>query len=271
MIRLSYVINCANPINRQHWAAQGLLAHWQVIPGLAGGAKLHELMGLPGGLETGLHGTLTNFTGASPWTPVSRERSGGLGHLTFDGVDDRIVLPAITIPVTNTVMAWVRCDNTGTSYPTALGFGTWELRLNSTTGKPEYVYSTNFAQDTVALTAKVWYHLAGVITGPTILLYVNGILKASATASTTAAEVIPNIGCRSTGSLFWTGAIDEALIYNRAFSDAEIRNRYNLSLQGNPGLLNRISPAPLAGPPPVIAVTVQPVSILQAVNRAASY
>ncbi len=70
-----------------------------------------------------------------------------------------------------------------------------------------------------------WYHVVGTYDGRTQKLYIDGALEGSAKRSsqlTYDAEPV-HIGTGSDGLHGWTGLIDDVRIYNRALSEAEIR------------------------------------------------
>lgn len=77
-----------------------------------------------------------------------------------------------------------------------------------------------------------WHHAAGVYDGDFLLLYVDGILDATANASGTIHSNVMDlwIGKESGSSQWygnWSGLIDDVRIYNRALSADEIIELYN--------------------------------------------
>jgi len=85
-----------------------------------------------------------------------------------------------------------------------------------------------------SLSVNQWYHIAYVYDGSTGKLYINGVLKDSAsyTLSTTDSKVLIGIGraiC-DPGECGWNnyfnGTIDELRIYDRALSSQEIQTQY---------------------------------------------
>lgn len=77
-----------------------------------------------------------------------------------------------------------------------------------------------------------WYHITGVYTGTDCLLYENGVLKSS---GNTISESLTNttapvrIGRRADNVRQTKGAVDDVRIYNRALSNAEVTQLYQLS------------------------------------------
>ncbi|MBI4146721.1 right-handed parallel beta-helix repeat-containing protein [Candidatus Woesearchaeota archaeon] len=96
---------------------------------------------------------------------------------------------------------------------------------------------TNVAQPNAPITANTWYHLVGVYdrSTSTAHLYVNGTLQASVTQSLGSVNYAGDlyIGSLDGGSEFFNGLIDEARIYNRSLSAAQVARLYNDSLNGN--------------------------------------
>jgi len=90
---------------------------------------------------------------------------------------------------------------------------------------------TDTASWGTALTVNTWYHLAVTWDGSTLRLYVNGVEQANAASSGNGTSNTSNtfsIGRYNDGvsaaSNWWDGRIDEARVYNRALTSAEIRS-----------------------------------------------
>ena len=89
------------------------------------------------------------------------------------------------------------------------------------TGRAEYV---------IPLTDQgTWVHLVGLYDGTFWRLYRNGVEVASRQRTVGAIQVDWDwaIGARAGGSRFFTGAIDDVRIYNRALSESEVRSLAN--------------------------------------------
>lgn len=85
-----------------------------------------------------------------------------------------------------------------------------------------------------ALSTNTWHHVAGVVNGSDILLYVNGVLATSTTMTditnfvcTADAWEIGGDGAGGGWGGYFNGNIDEPRIYNRALSAAEVQAIYN--------------------------------------------
>ena len=177
--------------------------------------------------------TLTNVTWAAPG-------KYGTG-LTFNGTSSygQIPPPATPLRLTNamTVEVWMNAATLPTGWHTLMSrqFGTgvqdsWGLFTRGT-NLEFYTNSTTFIAAPV--TTGTWTHVAGVLDGTAVRLYVNGTLVATGTTTVP----IPNddnevvIGASSNGnpliSEFFNGTLDEIRVYNRALSQAEIQTDMN--------------------------------------------
>lgn len=93
----------------------------------------------------------------------------------------------------------------------------------------------SLAAGTTVMVAGTWYHVAAVAdyANNKIKAYVNGILETNATGSYTATVTENNnsssvaLGAEDDGlSAYFNGNIDEAAVFNRMLSDAEIKAQY---------------------------------------------
>lgn len=243
-------IDLANPVNRHHPLAQGLVAKWMVAPGLDGGRFFYDLMGL-------YHATLTNMDSASGWRPTAR--AGGFGHLLFDGLDDYGNIPSTTafnLGTTFTVAASaysavavspsVRKPIFSTRNGVSDG---WHLEFGGSGGSNRVafitpgVFNAETADNTIA--PGVPYRVMYTRTGSTQRIYINGVnssLITDSPQSITDATGARYIGQEVRNSAFWNGWLDDVSVWSRAPSAAEARQDYDLSRQGSPGLLNRLRP-----------------------------
>ena len=76
------------------------------------------------------------------------------------------------------------------------------------------------------LEADTWYHLAGTYDGEDLKAYVNGVLITTndAPSGPPAAETgTLKLGMHATAVQYFTGTVDEAIVYSRVLSDPEIR------------------------------------------------
>lgn len=185
--------------------------------------------------------TTNSNKGALVGTPASTV--GKLGNtFTFNGTDQRIDIAhgASNNLETYTVSAWIKTsqaptgtvaivekyDGVATTYPYA-------LRLNST-GTVQVAASdgTNspVADSGTAVNDGAWHHVVAVRTkGADLKIFVDGVLKATSTDTTTVATTNTSgvgIAGRSNSSGYFSGQIDEVKIFDRAFTDKEAANEY---------------------------------------------
>ena len=209
--------------------------------GLAGYWKLDESNGTSAtdSSGNGNKGTLKNFQFDSTdgWT-AGKVNNG----LKFDSMNDYVDAgngPRLNITGNNvTVEAWIY-QNAGdiptgarrgivNKGGTSVGYG---LILYDENGVEGYRFTVNgqVAKWPTTLRANQWVHLAGVYNGTQMILYLNGVQKATqnykSNILTTTSTL--KIGERSSSTEFFNGLIDEVKIYNRALSASEILADYN--------------------------------------------
>ena len=212
--------------------------------GLIGYWPLNELSGMTTAdvSGNGNDGTLTNMTGAE-WT------TGKIGGaLTFDGIDDEIIIPdddALDGVNRLTISFWI--------YPTVVDGnprGPISKRVQYTS---EYSYgvfpyggnhinvdidgNNNRFACPATLQANHWYHVAVVFDGTVpaagrVSVYLNGVLdctryEASASIPNTNSNlVIGHLFGNSSG--FFAGTIDDVRLYGIALSESEIQALYGM-------------------------------------------
>jgi hypothetical protein len=157
---------------------------------------------------------------------------GGKG-LLFHGADGRVEIAnnaALNFTTAMTVAACVRPQSLSSGYIVDKWYALDSYHLSLSSGN--FIFSTAFPGGAWGITkdvlapaaANVWQHVAGVYTGSSIQLYVNGNLVASTPASGTlqqsARPVV--IGGHSGSSGGFNGVIDHVYLYGRALSSAEI-------------------------------------------------
>ena len=170
-------------------------------------------------------------------------------YLHFDGEDDYVILNEGGQYVNGsnqlTITGWFFCDELGYGqgymgfrsgsgngefYLIQLNNGVMECRLKSTTGLHEYVSPANTA------IPQVWQHFAWVFNGTQVILYVNGALVGSGTASGTfSSTTVPfGIGKSLLGgfNFVFGGRIDEVSAWNKALTQDEIQDMMDNELTG---------------------------------------
>jgi len=177
-------------------------------------------------------------------------QNGAVGRAyNFDGVDDLVeALDSSSLkPVQITLEAWVNpaasglpnnatviTKTTGTSGTDGYGLG----YLGSTSTFGFWLNDRAGNSITTTLTAGTWSHVAATYDGTNMRLYVNGVqvaTKAYSTAITHSTDPF-RIGNNGGGSTAFKGGIDEAALYDRALSAAEVLARYTSTISGNNGM-----------------------------------
>jgi hypothetical protein len=153
--------------------------------------------------------------------------------LYFDGTNDYVnVNDAATLDVTGsyTIEAWIRPSTFSflrgivSKYHSPNSRGPI-LRLTPTSPYTG-IDAAEFSSSNGLLTANTWYHVASVISGSNVSIYINGSLAASGTTSyVTQANSDPlriGVDYLTDGNRYWSGYIDEVRIWNTALSSGTI-------------------------------------------------
>ncbi len=168
----------------------------------------------------------------------------GIQGWTFDGTDDKIVIPnatALNQSGSFAIWFWVKPTNF-VGYRQLIdkrvdgGVINYFLYLSITTGKPVFVISdgTNVPQITASnnLTAATWYFIVAQrnVVLDQIELYVNAVSAATPVNDTTTGAITNTlnvwIGLRQDSANDYLGIIGEAGMYSRVLSANEIMNLY---------------------------------------------
>jgi glucose/arabinose dehydrogenase len=177
---------------------------------------------------------------------ASRTASGKYGKaLSFNGTSNYVNVPdsnLLDLTTGMTISAWVN--------PSALVAGAWRnviikeraggevynLYANSDTNAPIVYVVRNAApgtpleaHGTAQIPLNTWTYLAATFDGTTLRLYVNGVqvgTRAVSGALLTSTGVL-RIGGNSIWGEYFKGLIDEARVYNRALSQAELQTDMN--------------------------------------------
>lgn len=214
----------ANPLNR------GLVGRWKVVPWYFGGPRLINLAGKD-------HGTLTAGTA---W------RAGGeYGQLFFDGSDDYVDMPSVSVPADFTLSVLVALDS-ASSFPMVAtnGASTYELAFLASTQQPYMLVNGGVVLSPDPLNLSDRNLLTVVVTSTTAELYVNGVSKDFENISGSGGSVawsLEYLGCRVPGSFHLPGKIEDVLIWNRALTPHEVAKLSQDQLRGSPETLNWIS------------------------------
>ena len=163
--------------------------------------------------------------------------------LQFDGSNGYVTLPtASKLSMTNhdfTVETWVKINSSATATELSIlgndgNTDNQTLHLMIRDGKAYMGFHANDLPDPTVLTKGTWYHLAFryTATSKEQAIFVNGNLTSTRTASAHYQGTgTLNIG--KWGQYYLHGDLDEVGIWNRARSDAEIKQTMNHRLFGN--------------------------------------
>ena len=174
---------------------------------------------------------------------VSRISNGEVGGAySFDGTNDYITTPvSYTTQQDFTASAWVNSNGPGV-FPVVLSMGdSWAIHMGFDTGNtPSFAVAWVYIIPGPQLTPGTWHMLTGMYKdapyGGNITFYVDGQFAGTMT--------VPN-GLGSSGGFTWTigrpgfydgyyfsGKIDEVMIFNRALTTAEVQKLYYGSKHG---------------------------------------
>jgi hypothetical protein len=167
----------------------------------------------------------------------------------FDGVDDYVRIAAaqsLNITGNLTISAWIR-----TTSSTHIIFSNM-LQISPHNGyclsliNGGYIAFTSggmgLSGDT-PVNMNVWTHVAITLFSTTATAYVNGVFDSSGTVGVpTSSGVDATIGASYTPYYFFTGLIDDIRIYNRALSDNEVAQLYDLEAPPRIGLIKAVKP-----------------------------
>jgi hypothetical protein len=251
-------INFGSPVNWGHYLNRGLQAWWKVLPGTTGGGVLRDITNHKN------DGVLTSMTNLATNGFRGQSHPGGFGSLLFDGTTGYATGPNTDIPTGSadrSFSGWIRVLNNAT-YCTLINTGTnvsfgrclfWVMKTSpyfGTAGCPTLECTGFTHQSTIPINDGKWHHIGVSLanastTTPLIIFYVDGVPTGSTSNSTfhalnTTAGGSFWLGGNVAESLYGNSQADDVKAWNRAISAAEFLADYQLSLQGDPGRLNRI-------------------------------
>jgi chitodextrinase len=196
--------------------------------GLVAAYSLNEGSGTTVGDSSGNSNTGT-ITGAT-WTTAGKYGSA----LSFNGTNAKITInnsPSLNLTTGMTLEAWVNPAVKPPNWQSIIDkdVDNYYLMAGSALASPASggTFSVGVNQNVFgrsSLAANTWVHLAATYDGTAVRLYVNGVLVSSQaqTGAIVASTKAIHIGADFYGEYF-NGVIDEARIYNRALSQAEIQ------------------------------------------------
>src|SRR5262245_54965453 len=185
------------------------------------------------GALVGGNGTLQNgATTGSGWIRQA---------LVFDGTDDRVQTPSLTLGNAFSVATWVNSDvlnqgpyrrivesqyNTGFELGSDVSGAGYKFIVRS----PSSPYG---AVQGGTIDPGTWQLLVGTYDGATGRLYVNGAPIASGAFTPPGTTNLPvYIGAYFLGGTGWNGNVDEVQVYDRELSATEVRSLYEAASAG---------------------------------------
>lgn len=201
--------------------ARGLVGHWTFDEGE--GAIARDVSG---------HDNHGAVMGNAEW-------NDGIvgGALKLDGIDDFVTIPnesQFDITGNITVSAWIRVKSFTKQWQAIVTKGDRAWRLHRASNRNNVGFAcSDLSQKQVgdllgnkAVADNRWHHVAGILDGSRMTLYVDGVLDASAESSPSISvndyPVLIGANAQAAGRLF-QGWIDDVRIYDRALSVDELR------------------------------------------------
>jgi glucose/arabinose dehydrogenase/fibronectin type 3 domain-containing protein len=229
-------------------AAGNVSAYSTVVSATTGTAPV-----LPAGLVAGY-----SFNAASGTAAIDSSGHGNHGTLLggatfvagrygngvqFDGVDNVVRVasaPSLALSTGMTLAAWIKPTAAQSGWRTVMQRQVDAYFLNASNDSGTLIPAggatvggdTSVVRANAACEVNSWTHVALTYDGAALRLYVNGALVNSA-ATTGAIDASANplwIGGNSPYGEYFTGVIDEAQVYSRALSAAELQTVMNTSL-----------------------------------------
>ena len=158
----------------------------------------------------------------------------------FDGVDDAIRWrEALKTPFSTTLTAamWVKVKNVPLENTTLMSLGHaaafyWKTKGGLTFSVTDGNGITSEAISNKALTDAQWHHVLGVWTGTAVYIYVDGVQvgagKPAGMGPLNTSSSLLTLGNSAQGGNAFGGWVDEIYFFQRAFTNQEAANLYNL-------------------------------------------
>lgn len=183
--------------------------------------------------------TKNNYHGTVNGATLTADRFGNPNAAySFDG-NDNILLPSTTDFQNRqfTISAWINSNNLPSSsflQRPVLSFGTNRV-LQQVYGTPNSWVFFDAGNNTnspflnnKANTTNLWYHLAAVIEGGNVKIYINGNLEGGklGNIANVAYSGLNSIGFRDGTSSYFDGKLDDIKIFKGVLYDAEVKKLY---------------------------------------------
>jgi beta-glucanase (GH16 family) len=223
-------------------AGQGLVSYWR-FEETAGTTAADAKSTNPGSYRNGV------LLGQ----PSGLPSDAGGKSIKLDGVNDYVYVPdraSLDTGDVFTLEAWVRRTSTSTARQTifAKGSRSYLLHFDSNRLKLARAGSGDVASATVTTTDTAgFHHVVATKSGPTVKLYIDGVDRTGTVTNRTISNTSTalNIGRDTDGRRYFPGYVDEAAVYNRALTAAEVIKHYEAGIASGAG-----DPAPDPEPPP---------------------
>ncbi len=162
---------------------------------------------------------------------------GGRSALFFDGTDDYVLIPHkdVMAPLDFfTFQAWIRFEEIKSSYIFQKG-NLYSLRYDQATGA--FIFTVGSSQVSAvpdSIKTGLYMHVSAVYTGDSAILYYNGTRAAGASVvqPTTISTSPLYMGSDSTGSMNFSGYLDEIRLWHENLPASDIRRDYTRVISG---------------------------------------
>jgi hypothetical protein len=164
---------------------------------------------------------------------------------SFNGINNwiQVANSSILNPVAITISAWIKPNdyyNGNASFIVNKGFdqnqGHYDLNIATSNQKLRFVLGPNiYSESNSVMNLNEWKFITATITGLTMKIYINGVLENTVTQSTNfgLGSNIEDLYFGKMNSVnfpYWfNGIIDDIGIWNRALTQEEITNLYNVN------------------------------------------
>ena len=162
--------------------------------------------------------------------------SSNNGNFTFDGTNDYIEIPSLSINSSFSIDLFCYALNLSTTYVIAgkYGGGSYDFWLGVSGSRFKFSISmpNKFDAQTSTISANTWYHICAVYNSSTITasIYLNGVLAQTLNGSSAFQNPPGNyaIGAfGAAGGFYFPGYVASHKFYNRALSATEIKQNFN--------------------------------------------
>jgi hypothetical protein len=241
------------PVNAGHSLNQGRVAWWLVMPNRDGGRSVMDLYGR-------YSGACTNMDTTTAGLRRGTTRPGGYGQVVLAANGQRVEAAdavGLRLGAAGSIAIWVNSRDWSTNGSDVQLIGK-QSAADSAHCNYRIEYFSGFLFLVVGDTSasvnigpswspvdRTWYRIVGTWNATALTLYVNGVqlgtgANSIAPTSTTGVLQVGNVTASSDTPLF--GAWDDASLWNRCLSAAEVKQDYELSRTGYPGVLRYPGP-----------------------------